>query len=183
MAWNFLFFWQNWKSQTVQVFLEWHNRHTRCPVLILCVSSNLLKDESRSWSASANEALGRLCFKTKGMISKWRPKVARQMELCGTEVMEFITCFFLVPIAHPATHTGGERPAFGGGHRKGHCINPVEVKCLVVQSLMSQNRCSFGMMPLATPANPVVVSHFSVWKLNKEIPTDLGKPPRENLLW
>lgn len=48
---------------------------------------------------------------------------------------------------------------------------------------------SFSMTSLATAANPVAVSHrargpshFSVWKGRKEKPTELGKPPRENLL-
>lgn len=61
--------------------------------------------------------------------------------------------------ARPATQAGGEGPASGEKHGKGHCINAVEVKCLAMQSLMSQNRCFFGMMPLATAPGPVVVSH------------------------
>lgn len=40
----------------------------------------------------------------------------------------------LFPVAHPATQAGGEVPAFGEAHRKGRCINPVEVKHTAMQS-------------------------------------------------
>lgn len=63
--------------------------------------------------------------------------------------------------ACPAAQAGDVGPASGEKHRKGHCINTAEVNCLAMQSLMSQNRCFFGMMPLATAAGPVVVSHWA----------------------
>lgn len=93
------------------MFLEWHNRHTMCPVLIFCVSSNLLKDESRRWSACANEGLAGM-VQNEGQDFQMKYKVARQMELCGTGVMDSQPAFSWCHVACPAL-TGGEGPAFG----------------------------------------------------------------------
>lgn len=142
--WNGTSFYFSDKSVNLRLFRYFRSGITDTPY-VLCwyfvSAATCQKDESRSWPASAKEVLGRICFKTNGMIFKWNLKGTRQMELCGTGVMGFTTCFFPAAMLHD--QAGGEGPASGGKHRKGHCINPVEVKCPAVQSLMSQNRCFF----------------------------------------
>lgn len=73
--------------------------------------------------------------------------------------MGFTTCFFSWCLsASAAALAGAEGPGSGEEHGKGRCINPVEVvKCLALQS--PKTGFSFGMMSLATAADPMAVSH------------------------